>query len=190
MAEQFHRGATETGLFGIVGLVGALAAPYAGKLSDKRGAAFTVTLALTVILAAFGVMWVWVSIPALILGVLLMDVGVQTVQVAEHGNVLSLVPEARSRINTLYMGSRFIGGAGGSLIGGFAWSHGSWAAVCAAALAMNGLALAIHFVARHREKSVSKTTARRVSAAHSSSTGSFRSGAAPSRGAAQSMNPP
>ena len=154
MAEQFHRGSTETGLFGIVGLVGALAAPYAGKLADKRGAAFTVTLALTVILAAFGVMWLWVTIPTLILGVLLMDVGVQTVQVAEQGNVLSLLPEARSRINTLYMVSRFIGGAMGSLVGAFAWSHGRWPAVCAAALGMNTLALTIHFVARRREVSV------------------------------------
>jgi predicted MFS family arabinose efflux permease len=153
MAEQFHRGATETGLFGIVGLVGALAAPYSGKLADKRGAAFTVMLALTVILAAFGVMWLWVTIPALILGVVLMDVGVQTVQVAEHGNVLSLVPEARSRINTLYMGTRFIGGAAGSLVGALAWSRGGWPAVCVAALGMNALALAIHFVAGRRELS-------------------------------------
>ncbi len=153
MAEHFHRGSTETGLFGIVGLVGALAAPYSGKLADKRGAAFTVTLALTVILAAFGVMWLWVTIPALILGVLLMDVGVQTVQVAEQGKVLSLMPEARSRINTLYMVSRFIGGAAGSIAGAFAWSHGGWPAVCAAALGMNALALTIHFVAKRREVS-------------------------------------
>jgi predicted MFS family arabinose efflux permease len=153
MAEHFHRGSTETGLFGIVGLVGALVAPYSGKLADKRGAAFTVTLALTVILAAFGVMWLWVTIPALILGVLLMDVGVQTVQVAEQGKVLSLMPEARSRINTLYMVSRFVGGALGSIAGAFAWSHGGWPAVCAVALGMNALALTIHVVAKRREVS-------------------------------------
>jgi predicted MFS family arabinose efflux permease len=153
MAEQFHRGSTETGLFGIVGLVGALAAPYSGKLADKRGAAFTVTLALIAIVAAFGVMWLWVTIPAIILGVLLMDVGVQTVQVAEQGKVLSLLPEARSRLNTLYMVSRFVGGAIGSLIGAYAWSQGRWPAVCAAALGMNALALVIHFVAKRREVS-------------------------------------
>jgi predicted MFS family arabinose efflux permease len=150
MAAQFHRGSTETGLFGIVGLVGALAAPQAGRLSDRRGPAFTVTLALVVILAAFGVMGVWVTIPALILGVLLMDVGVQTVQVAEQGTVLSLLPEARSRLNTLYMGSRFLGGAIGSLLGAFAWTHGGWPAVCATAIGLNALALAIHVAAKHR----------------------------------------
>jgi predicted MFS family arabinose efflux permease len=153
MAEQFHRGSTETGLFGIVGLVGALAAPYAGKLADKRGAGFTVMLALIVIVAAFGVMWEWVTIPMLIVGVLLMDVGVQTVQVAEQGTVLSLMPEARSRLNTLYMVSRFVGGAIGSLVGAYAWSHGRWPAVCASALGMNALALVIHFVAKRREVS-------------------------------------
>ena len=150
MVEQFHRGATETGLFGVVGLVGALAAPYAGKLADRRGATFTVTLALAVILLAFGVMWAWVTIPALVIGVLLMDVGVQTVQVAEQGVVISLLPAARSRLNTLYMVGRFIGGALGSLAGAFAWSFGRWPAVCAVALAVNGLALAVHFLASRR----------------------------------------
>lgn len=152
MADHFHRGATETGLFGIVGLAGALAAPYAGKLADRRGAAFTVTLALGTVLVAFGLMWFWVTIPALILGVLLMDVGVQTVQVAEQGNVLSLLPEARSRLNTLYMVARFIGGAAGSLAGAFAWSYGGWPAVCAAALGMNALALTVHLAVMRRER--------------------------------------
>ncbi len=145
MAEAFHRGATETGLFGIVGLVGALAAPSAGRLADRRGSAFTVTLALVVILAAYGLMWAWVTIPVLIIGVLLMDVGVQTIQVAEQGAVLSLLPEASSRINTLYMVTRFVGGAVGSLIGATAWSLGRWPAVCAAAVALNVVAMVIHF---------------------------------------------
>jgi predicted MFS family arabinose efflux permease len=152
MAEKFHRGATETGLFGIVGLAGALAAPYAGKLADRRGAAFTVMLSLATIFAAFGLMWFWMTIPSLIIGVLLMDVGVQTIQVAEQGVVLSLLPAASSRLNTLYMVARFIGGAGGSLVGAFAWSYGRWPAVCATALGMNLLALAIHLVVSRRER--------------------------------------
>lgn len=152
MAEHFHRGSTETGLFGIVGLVGALAAPYAGKLADRRGPAFTVTLALSAIVVSFGLMWAWVTIPVLIFGVLLMDVGVQTVQVAEQGIVLSLLPSARSRLNTLYMVARFVGGALGSLAGALAWSYGRWPAVCFTALGLNVVALGIHLTVARRER--------------------------------------
>ena len=151
MREHFHRGATETGLFGIVGLVGALAAPQAGKFADRRGSVFTVSLALIVIFAAFGMMWAWVTIPMLIVGVLLMDLGVQAVQVAEQGRVLSLLPSARSRLNTLYMVSRFVGGALGSLVGAFAWTHGQWPAVCGATLALTALAMVIHLFGQRYE---------------------------------------
>lgn len=154
MKEHFHRGATETGLFGIVGLVGALAAPYAGKFADRFGAVYTVSIALAVIFAAFGIMFMWVTIPMLIVGVLLMDVGVQTVQVAEQGRVLSLIPQARSRLNTLYMVSRFVGGALGSLVGAFAWTHGQWPAVCGATLGLTALAMVIHLVGQRYESPV------------------------------------
>lgn len=153
MVEKFHRGSAETGLFGIVGLAGALVAPYAGRLADRRGAAFTMTISLALGLAAFGLMWAWVSIPVLIAGVLLMDVGVQTVQVAAQGEVLSLMPEARSRLNTVYMVTRFLGGALGSLAGATAWSWGRWPAVCAAALAMTLVALGIHLAGKERAPS-------------------------------------
>lgn len=150
MAEVFHRGATETGLFGIVGLAGALIAPYAGKLADRRGVGFTVSVALGVTIVAFGLMSVWVTIPALILGVLLMDVGAQAVQVASQGSVLSLIPEARSRLNTLYMVTRFVGGAAGSLAGATAWTYGRWPAVCAVAIGLSVLALGLHLFGRQQ----------------------------------------
>jgi predicted MFS family arabinose efflux permease len=68
------------------------------------------------------------------------------VQVAEQAKVISLLPEARSRINALYMVTRFIGGACGSLVGAAAWSVSGWPGVCAAALTMTFLALLIHLV--------------------------------------------
>lgn len=146
MAERFHRGASDAGMFGIIGLIGALCAPLAGKLSDKRGSAFTVTIALALTLASFGIMWAWVTIVSLVIGVLLMDLGVQSIQVAEQAKVMALVPEARSRINTLYMVARFTGGAAGSAIGTVAWTYARWPGVCGAAIAMVLIALVVHEV--------------------------------------------
>jgi predicted MFS family arabinose efflux permease len=91
-------------------------------------------------------MWAWTTIAGLIIGVLLMDLGVQSVQVAEQAKVISLLPEARSRLNALYMVTRFIGGACGSLIGATAWSASGWPGVCTAALSMTVLALFVHSV--------------------------------------------
>lgn len=153
MREHFHRGASEAGLFGIVGLIGALAAPLAGKLSDRRGSAFTVTIALLLTLAAFVAMWVWITIAGLVIGVLLMDLGVQSIQVAEQAKVMALVPDARSRINTLYMVARFAGGAAGSAIGTLAWTHARWPGVCGAAVAMVLLALAVHLAGERATRS-------------------------------------
>ena len=110
MADHFHRGPGDAGLFGVVGVAGALAAPLAGRLSDRGGPRLTVALSLALSAVAFAVMWRWVTIPSLAVGVLLMDMGVQSIQVAEQSLVMALVPAARSRVNTVYMVARFAGG--------------------------------------------------------------------------------
>lgn len=152
MIAEFHRGASAAGAFGIIGLVGAMAAPLAGKLSDRVGAHVTVAIALAAIVLAFALMWAWVSIASLIIGVLLMDVGVQSVQVAEQAKVISLLPSARSRLNTIYMVARFVGGALGSMAAASAWSAGRWPGVCATALSFAAAAWLIHIAARFAEK--------------------------------------
>jgi predicted MFS family arabinose efflux permease len=151
METKFHRGATEAGLFGIIGLGGALCAPLAGKLSDKRGPAFTVTLSLGLTLAAFLLMGGWVTIASLVVGVLLMDLGVQSIQVAKQAKVIALDPAARSRINTLYMVCRFTGGAMGSWLGALAWAHHGWTGVCAGAVGVLLISLAVHLVSTRGE---------------------------------------
>jgi len=154
MAENFHRGATEAGLFGIVGLIGAAGAPAAGRLSDRKGFGFTVAAALILTAVSFALMWVWVTIAGLVAGVLLMDLGVQSVQVAAQAKVLSLVPNARSRLNTVYMVTRFIGGAIGATAGAFAWSLARWPGVCGFCLVLMAVALAFHFGSLRGAKTV------------------------------------
>jgi predicted MFS family arabinose efflux permease len=143
MKEHFHRGASEAGMFGIVGLAGALAAPLAGKLSDKRGTEFTNFLALASTMLGFVILAVWVTIPGLIIGVLLLDLGVQSTQVSQQAAVMALVPEARSRVNTLYMVGRFMGGAAGSAVAALVWSHYRWTGVCAVNLGILLLAMVV-----------------------------------------------
>ena len=150
MAAHFHRGASEAGLFGVVGLVGAAGAPLAGRLSDRRGAGFTIALALGLTALAFVIMGAWVTLAGLVAGVLLMDLGVQSIQVAAQASVISLQPDARSRLNTLYMVARFGGGAAGSAMGALAWSRAGWPGVCGGCLVVSLAALAVHFAGMRR----------------------------------------
>jgi len=146
MMDRFHLGASQAGLFGLIGLAGALCAPWAGRLSDWKGSAFTVAMALVASLAGFGVMWIWLTIPGLVIGVFFMDLGVQSIQVAEQSKALSLVPEAKSRLNTIYMVTRFIGAAFGSFVGSAAWSHWQWNGVCVLTMALTFTAMIIHCI--------------------------------------------
>ena len=68
-------------------------------------------------------------------GVILLDVGVQATHISNQSLIFSLVPEARSRLNTVYMTAYFIGGSVGSIAGGLAWTHFAWPGVCVVGLA-------------------------------------------------------
>lgn len=137
----FHLGSQAAGLFGLVGAVGAGVAPIAGRLSDTRSPRFVVRLAIAVVLAAFGVFWAGkASVWAIVLGVVLLDAGVQAAQVANQTRVFQLQPQARSRINTVYMIGYFGGGSLGSLLGSWTWSKWQWPGVCATGIALMMLA--------------------------------------------------
>lgn len=150
---RFSLGADVAGLFGVVGAVGVLSAPIAGRIADRRGPFFVIGLGATVTLAAWMIFGLWASLAALVIGVILLDFGVQGAMVSNQHIVFSLEPEARSRLNTIYMTGMFLGGAASSALATLAWSLTGWSgvSVLGAALALAALAfrLADH-IARRR----------------------------------------
>ncbi len=140
---SYGYGPAVAGAFGLVGAIGALTAPYAGRLSDLKGTAFTLLAANLVCLLAFAILY-FAGVGALsilIVGVLLLDTGAQANHIANQSEVFSYNPDAVARLNGVYMFCRFIGGALGSISGSWAWSYGGWHAVCTAGIAFGLIAL-------------------------------------------------
>ncbi|AUX31230.1 MULTISPECIES: MFS transporter [Sorangium] len=139
-----RHGPQVAGLFGLVGVAGAAAAPLVGRYADVRGDRRINALALGVLLASFGVLWLlggWLS--GIALGVVLLDLGAQANQISNQARVYALRPEARSRMNTIYMTTYFVGGAAGAWLGTAAWTRWGWIGVCAAGGAMSAAALGL-----------------------------------------------
>lgn len=147
----FRLGAGEAGLFGLVGAVGAAAAPVVGRLADSRSLRFLVGAGAAITLASYAVFFLggqhlW----GLVIGVILLDLGVQAAQVANQTRVYSLVPTASSRLNTFYMTSYFIGGSLGSLLGTVGWAHGGWPGVCIAGALLSAAAIGVNAISSLR----------------------------------------
>jgi predicted MFS family arabinose efflux permease len=143
-APPYHYGPRVAGIFGLVGATGVLFAPYAGRLTDRKGPAFTVTLAILTSLVSYAVFDIMgYGVWGLVAGVILLDLGVQAGHVANQTRIYALVPEARSRLNTVYMVNYFLGGALGSALGAWGWTHWRWNGVCAAGAAQLLIALGV-----------------------------------------------
>ncbi|BBB96214.1 MULTISPECIES: MFS transporter [Bradyrhizobium] len=139
----FGLGPEIAGLFGVIGASGILAAPLAGRLADKRGPHLVIAVAAAISLSSWIAFAGWNAVAGLVVGVVLLDVGVNAALVSNQHLIFALRPEARSRLNTVFMTAMFVGGSLGSLGASWAYAHLSWLGVCGygAALAMAGLLL-------------------------------------------------
>ncbi len=120
------------GLFGLVGAAGALAASRAGRLSDRGLGDWLAGGGLAMLLLSWLILLFapW-SLPALIVGVVLLDVAAQAVHINNQSAIYQLDEAARSRITSAYMTCYFIGGAAGSALSTVAWTRFGWNGVCA-----------------------------------------------------------
>jgi len=145
LKENFNLGSDAAGSFGLVGAFGAIAAGLMGRLSDKMDAFKLSFFTLSLILVSFVVfIFSGHSIIGLVIGVIILDMGVQATHISNQSIIFALSAEARNRINTIYMVSYFIGGSLGTLLVSSLWGNYHWMGVCITGIALSLIALVVH----------------------------------------------
>ena len=145
----FHLGSAVAGAFGLAGAAGAIAAPIAGRVADRRGPGLVTRLGTTLVACAFGLMALAmvfspkVELALIAVAVVGFDLGVQATLIAHQTIIYGIEPEARSRLNAVLFTVMFIGMALGSGLGSLLLAHFGWPGVIALAMASAVAALLV-----------------------------------------------
>lgn len=158
LKQNFNMGSDAAGEFGLIGAFGAIAAGLMGRLSDKMDAYKLSGYTLLLILVSF-VIFIFSghSIAGLVIGVIILDMGVQATHISNQSIIFALRPEARNRINTIYMVTYFIGGSLGTFAATLLWKNYQWNGVCFTGMAISVITLIIHFVNHPKAKEAAIT---------------------------------
>ncbi|VWX59295.1 putative uncharacterized transporter YgaY [Burkholderiales bacterium 8X] len=133
LAQRHGFGEGVIGLFGLIGVVGALCARFAGRLADAGWARVSTGAFLLLLLGSWSLLYLGqTSVPALVVGVVLLDLGAQGTHISNQSEIYRLDAKARSRLTTGYMSSYFLGGAVGSALSVAGWGASGWLGVCVA----------------------------------------------------------
>lgn len=142
---DFGQGSAVAGAFGLAGAAGALAAPLAGGMADRRGPQAVIRVAALLVFLSFAVqalapasLWLLVAVAVVF------DLGVQAALVSHQSVVYSLDPASRSRLNAVLVSAMFIGMASGAALGSALLAALGWRAVpvLGAVAALAALAIA------------------------------------------------
>ena len=149
-APPFSLSHTEIGLFGLAGAAGALGASRAGRLSDLGFAQRTTGIGLALMLLSWGAIALlpW-SLWSLIVGVVAIDFGLQSVHVANQSLIYRVRPEARSRLVAGYMLFYSLGSASGAIGSTLIYAEAGWNGVCLLGAAFSGIAFLFWLFTKH-----------------------------------------
>ncbi len=128
---HYHYSNATIGLFGLAGVAGASAAQIAGRLADRGHGHATTTATLTLMVVSWALLALGAhSVIVLIVGIMVLDLGVQGTQISNQSAIYRIHPEARSRVTTAYMSAYFLGGTACSAVTGALYASAGWGAVC------------------------------------------------------------
>jgi predicted MFS family arabinose efflux permease len=161
--EAFGYGPAIAGLFGLVGLAGSIAASVAGRQIDRGRFTLVCAGAAGLMIAGFAVLIAGAtSVAAIVVGVLLMDFGAGLSHSANQSTAFALRPDARGRINSVYMSGYFLGGAVGTSLATLAYAAGGWRLTCTFGAACAALILALELAAPVMGRSARPAPAQRI----------------------------
>lgn len=148
-ASPYNFSHTAIGAFGLVGVVGALAATYAGQWADRGYAQRTSAMALVILLLAWWPLSLmeW-SLWALVIGIVLLDLGGQALHITNQSLIFRTRPEAHSRLVGLYMLFYAVGSGLGAISTTATYAYAGWQGVCLLGAAVSLLALLFWWMTR------------------------------------------
>ena len=148
----FNYNSATIGLFGIVGASGALAAPLVGKLGDKGNPRKVIGYGCVLLLLSFIVFYFSAeSLVGILIGIVFIDVGLQAIHISNQTRIYALLPEARNRMNTIFMSFSFLGTALGSAFGIWLWNYGSWEAFSIGGMLLALISIIIYLLTYKRK---------------------------------------
>ncbi|ODP34648.1 MFS transporter [Pandoraea sp. ISTKB] len=149
----WHLGSAWAGAFGIIGAAGAFAASLGGRATDKLGPRGIVGASIGIVTLSYLVLGgANVSLALLVIGVIVLDIGVQAGLVANQTRAFAVDPKAQGRINSLYMTATFFGGAVGATVSGWLMARFGWTGVVALGVVLGVLALTLHWLGGLRRR--------------------------------------
>jgi predicted MFS family arabinose efflux permease len=151
----WHLGSAWAGGFGIIGAAGAFAASLGGRASDRLGTRSVVGTSIGIVTLAYLLLsGADSSLTLLVIGVVVLDIGVQAGLVSNQTRAFAVDPKAQGRINSLYMTATFFGGAIGTMVSGWLMSRFGWTGIVVFGVALGLIAAAIHWIGAPRKQSV------------------------------------
>lgn len=146
----FFAGNNIIGLLGLCGIAGALTASFIGKhihaVGVKRLNYIGCGLIFTAWLSAY---WEQDSYAGIIASILLIDIGMQCIQLSNQTTIFALNPKASNRINTIFMTTYFIGGSLGTFLAGTFWHWFGWTGVVGTGIVLTACSLTINLFAKN-----------------------------------------
>jgi predicted MFS family arabinose efflux permease len=153
--EPFNFNSDRIGLFGLAAAAGAMAAPLIGGVADKKNPRIAIGIGLSMSLLSFVVFYLsGNTIWGMIAGIIMLDLGQQSVHVSNQARIYTMMPHARNRLNTVYMTISFVGTALGSAIGLLVWDAKKWPGICAMGIVCIALAATIYILTYKRARPV------------------------------------
>lgn len=146
----FYADSDTVGILGLCGIAGALTASAVGKYVTRVGLKNFNYIGDGLILLAWGLLWLGGDTYAgMIAGIIIIDIGIQCIQLSNQASVMQLNPKASNRVNTVFMTTFFIGGTLGTFSAGTGWQIAGWTGVAAVGATLATASLLVTLLTRH-----------------------------------------